>query len=82
MQHSYVCKISSDEIAIGWSCLQTLEELAVSKVLAEASFTDEQIKLPATQIVNRSEIGFYSFLLSFERMPEGRHGIRVKSTLV
>ena len=35
-------------------CHQTLEELGISKVLAEAGFTEEQIKLAATQIVSRA----------------------------
>lgn len=49
MRHSNVREIGSE-----WICHQTLEELGISKVLAEAGFTEEQIKLAATQIVSRA----------------------------
>lgn len=49
MRHSNVREIGSE-----WICHQTLEELGISKVLAEAGFTQEQIKLAATQIVSRA----------------------------
>ena len=49
MRHSNVREIGSE-----WICYQTLEEMGVSKVLAEAGCTEEQIKLAATQIVSRA----------------------------
>jgi transposase len=49
LRHSNVREIGSE-----WLCYQTLEELSISKVLAEAGFTEEQIKLAATQIVSRA----------------------------
>lgn len=49
MRHSNVREIGSE-----WICHQTLEELSIGKVLAEAGFTEEQIKLAATQIVSRA----------------------------
>ena len=49
MRHSNVREIGSE-----WICHQSLEELGISKVLAEAGFTEEQIKLAATQIVSRA----------------------------
>src|SRR5450432_2619555 len=49
MRHSNVREIGSE-----WICHQTLEELGISKVLAEAGFTEEQIQLAATQIVSRA----------------------------
>ncbi|MEJ7678354.1 MAG: IS1634 family transposase [Segetibacter sp.] len=49
MRHSNVREIGSE-----WICHQTLEELGISQVLAEAGFTEEQIKLAATQIVSRA----------------------------
>lgn len=49
MRHSNVREIGSE-----WICHQTLEELGMSKVLAEAGFSEEQIQLAATQIVSRA----------------------------
>ncbi len=49
MRHSNVREIGSE-----WICHQTLEELGISHVLAEAGFSEEQIKLAATQIVSRA----------------------------
>lgn len=49
IRHSNVREIGSE-----WICHQTLEELGISKVLAEAGFTEEQIKLATTQIVSRA----------------------------
>ena len=49
MQHSNVREIGAE-----WICHQTLEELGIGKVLAEAGFTDEQIQLAATQITSRA----------------------------
>ena len=49
MRHSNV-----REIGCEWICHQTLEELGISKVLAAAGFTQEQIQLAATQIVSRA----------------------------
>jgi len=49
MRHSNVREIGSE-----WICHQTLEELGISQVLAEAGFSEEQIKLAATQIVSRA----------------------------
>ena len=49
LRHSNVREIGSE-----WICHQTLEELGISKVLAAAGFTGEQIKLAATQIVSRA----------------------------
>jgi hypothetical protein len=49
MRHSNVREIGSE-----WICHQTLEELGISKVLVKAGFTEEQIKLAATQIVSRA----------------------------
>jgi transposase len=49
LRHSNVREIGSE-----WICHQTLDELGISKVLAEAGFTDEQIKLAATQIISRA----------------------------
>jgi len=48
IRHSNVREIGSE-----WICHQTLEELDISKVLAEAGFTEEQIQLAFTQIVSR-----------------------------
>jgi transposase len=42
------------EIGSEWICHQTLEELGISQVLAEAGFSEEQIQLAATQIVSRA----------------------------
>jgi len=42
------------EIGSEWICHQTLEELGISEVLAEAGFSQEQIQLAATQIVSRA----------------------------
>jgi len=49
IRHSNVREIGSE-----WICHQTLEELGISKVLAEAGFTKEQIQLALTQIVSRA----------------------------
>ena len=49
MRHSNVREIGSE-----WICHQTLEELGVTQVLAGAGFSEEQIKLAATQIVSRA----------------------------
>ena len=49
IRHSNVREIGSE-----WICHQTLEELAISKVLAEAGFSEEQIQLAATQIISRA----------------------------
>lgn len=49
IRHSNVREIGSE-----WICHQTLEELGISKVLAEAGFTEEQIQLASTQIVSRA----------------------------
>jgi transposase len=49
MRHSNVREIGSE-----WICHQTFEELGISKVLAEAGFTEEQIQLAATQMVSRA----------------------------
>lgn len=49
MRHSNVREIGSE-----WICHQTLEELGIGHVLAEAEFTEEQIQLAATQIVSRA----------------------------
>jgi transposase len=49
LRHSNVREIGSE-----WICHQTLEELGVSRVLAEAGFSDEQIKLAVTQIISRA----------------------------
>lgn len=49
LRHSNVREIGSE-----WLCHQTLEELGISKVLAEAGFTEEQIKLAATQVISRA----------------------------
>lgn len=49
LRHSNVREIGSE-----WICHQTLEELGISNVLAEAGFTEEQIKLAATQIISRA----------------------------
>jgi len=49
MRHSNVREIGSE-----WICHETLEELGISKVLTEAGFSEEQIKLAATQIVSRA----------------------------
>jgi len=49
LRHSNVREIGSE-----WICYQTLEELGISTVLAEARFTEEQIKLAVTQIVSRA----------------------------
>lgn len=49
IRHSNVRDIGSE-----WICHQTLEELGISKVLADAGFSEEQIKLAATQIVSRA----------------------------
>lgn len=49
MRHSNVREIGSE-----WICHQTLEELGISKVLAEARFTEEQIQLACTQIASRA----------------------------
>jgi len=49
MRHSNVREIGSE-----WICHQTLEDLGIGKVLAEAGFTEEQIQLAATQIVSRA----------------------------
>ena len=48
IRHSNVREIGSE-----WICYQTLEEPGISKVLAEAGFTGEQIQLAVTQIVSR-----------------------------
>jgi hypothetical protein len=49
MRHSNVREIGSE-----WICHQSLEELGINQVLAAAGFTEEQIKLAATQIVSRA----------------------------
>jgi transposase len=49
MRHSNVREIGAE-----WICHQTLEELGISRVLAEAGFTPDQIQLAATQIVSRA----------------------------
>lgn len=49
LRHSNVREIGSEYI-----CHQTLEELGISKVMAQAGFTEEQIQLAATQIVSRA----------------------------
>jgi len=49
MRHSNVREIGSE-----WICHQTLEELGIGKVLAEAGFNEEQVQLAATQIVSRA----------------------------
>lgn len=49
IRHSNVREIGSE-----WICHQTLEELGITKVLAEAGFSEEQIQLAATQIVSRA----------------------------
>lgn len=49
IRHSNVREIGSE-----WICHQTLEDLGIGKVLAEAGFTEEQIQLAATQIVSRA----------------------------
>jgi transposase len=49
LRHSNVREIGSE-----WICHQTLEELGISQVLAGAGFTEDQIKLAATQIVSRA----------------------------
>ena len=49
MRHSDVREIGSE-----WICHQTLEELGISKVLADAGFTEEQRNLAAIQIVSRA----------------------------
>jgi transposase len=49
MRHSNVREIGSE-----WICHQSLEELGISKMLAEAGFTEEQIQLASTQIVARA----------------------------
>jgi len=49
LRHSNVREIGSE-----WICHQTLEELGVSKVLAEAGFSEEQIQLAASQIISRA----------------------------
>ena len=49
MRHSNVREIGSE-----WICHQSLEELGIRKVLAEAGFTEEQIQLSATQIISRA----------------------------
>jgi hypothetical protein len=49
IRHSNVREIGSE-----WICHQTLEELGMSEVLAEAGFSEEQIQLAATQIVSRA----------------------------
>jgi transposase len=49
LSHSNVREIGSE-----WICYQSLEELGICKVLAEAGFTEEQIQLAATQIVSRA----------------------------
>jgi len=49
IRHSNVREIGSE-----WICHQTLEELGISQVLAEAGFSEEQIQLAATQIVSRA----------------------------
>jgi transposase len=49
LRHSNVREIGSE-----WICHQTLEELGISQVLAQAGFTEEQIKLATTQIISRA----------------------------
>lgn len=49
IRHSNVREIGSE-----WICHQTLEKLGISKVLAEAGFSGEQIQLASTQIVSRA----------------------------
>jgi transposase len=49
LRHSNVREVGSE-----WICHQTLEELGIGQVLAEAGFTGDQIKLAATQIVSRA----------------------------
>lgn len=49
IRHSNVREIGSE-----WICHQTLEELGIGKVLAEAGFSGEQIQLASTQIVSRA----------------------------
>src|ERR1017187_3055559 len=49
MRHSNVCEIGSE-----WICHQSLEELGLTKVWAQAGFTPEQIQLALTQIVSRA----------------------------
>jgi transposase len=49
LRHSNVREIGSE-----WICQQTLEELGIPQVLAEAGFTGEQITLATTQIISRA----------------------------
>lgn len=49
LRHSNVREIGSE-----WICHQTLEELGICNVLAEAGFSKDQIQLAATQIVSRA----------------------------
>lgn len=49
LRHSNVREIGSE-----WICHQSLEELGLTKVLAQAGFTPEQIQLALTQIVSRA----------------------------
>jgi transposase len=49
MRHSNVREIGAE-----WICHQTLEELGIRKVLADAGFSEEQIQLAATQIISRA----------------------------
>lgn len=49
MRHSNVRETGSE-----WICHQTLEELGMSKALAEAGFSEEQIQLALTQIISRA----------------------------
>ena len=49
LRHSNVREIGAEFI-----CHQTLEELGICQVLANAGFSEEQVKLAATQIVSRA----------------------------
>lgn len=49
LRHSNVGEIGSEFI-----CHQTLQELGIGKVLAQAGFTEDQIQLATTQIVSRA----------------------------
>jgi transposase len=49
IRHSNVREIGSE-----WICHQTLEELGIGQMLAEAGFSEEQIQLAVTQIISRA----------------------------
>jgi len=49
MRHSNVREIGSE-----WICHQTFEELGIGKMLSEAGFSEEQIRLASTQIISRA----------------------------